>query len=78
MHPIVGVLCVFVIPRLVKAIIRESVDCLRIGMALIKRTLYNRLHHKYAESLFKPIVFLFECLCDQQDSYKCPNLSLIN
>ena len=31
--------------------------------------------HKYAKSLFKHLVFLFECLYDQQDSYKCPKAS---
>ena len=30
------------------------------------------LHHKCVKCLFKRLVFLFECLSDQQDSCKCP------
>ena len=36
-------------------------------------SLRNAIHHKHAKSLFKHPGFLFECLCDQQDSYKWPN-----
>ena len=51
-------------------VIRESVDSLcRDGAT---RNICNTvsLHHKHAKSSFKHPGFLFECLCDQQDSYK--------
>ena len=55
-------------------VIGESVDSLcRDGAdAQYMQYLSVQLHHKHAKSLFKRPGLLFECLCDQQDSYKWP------
>ena len=58
-------------------LIRESVDSLCRDGANAQYMQYlskSRItvHHKHAKSLFKHPGFLFECLCDQQDSYKWP------
>ena len=55
--------------------IRESVDSLCRDGADAQYMQYLKavqLHHKHAKSLFEHPGFLFECLCDQQDSYKWP------
>ena len=61
-----------------KLSIRESVDSLcrdsadaHMIYAILKQKRYN-FHHIYAKSLLKHPGFLFEWLCDQQDSYKWP------
>ena len=57
-------------------LIRESTDSLCRDGADAQYMQYLKakavqLHHKYAKSLFKRLVFNIECPYDQQDSYKC-------
>ena len=56
-----------------KVYIRESVDSLcRDGADAPYMQYLSKSHIKHAKSLFKCPGFLFEYLCDQQDSYKWP------
>ena len=56
--------------------IRELVDSLCRDGADVQYMQYLckncTTYHKCAKSLFKRPAFLFECFCDQQDSYSCP------
>jgi len=55
--------------------ISESIDTLSRDGGNVQYMQYlskcRKLHHKYAKSKFEHLVFLFESLYDQQDSYKC-------